>query len=104
MRSSVSKKIQIYSLSLFIPASIILLICVLTQVYPFGNKTLLISDLSNQYVDYFAYYKTIFIGKNDFLYTFSKKSGRRYGRLFRLLFAQSVKFHFCFSLQMICCL
>jgi Predicted membrane protein len=51
------------------------LICVLTQVYPFGNKTLLISDLSNQYVDYFAYYKTIFIGKNDFLYTFSKNLG-----------------------------
>ncbi len=65
----------IYSMSFFIPAFIMFIVYVMTRVYPFGDNTILISDCNAQYIDYFAYLKTIITTNNDFLYTFSKNLG-----------------------------
>ncbi|BED92694.1 MAG: YfhO family protein [Candidatus Paraimprobicoccus trichonymphae] len=65
----------IYIISFFMPFFIMLISCILSKVFPFGNKTLLIIDANGQYIDYLAYFKTIFTDNNNFFYTFSKNLG-----------------------------
>lgn len=65
----------IYTLSFLIPTFLLLIICILTKVYPFGNNTLAIWDCKGQYIDFLSYFKTIFTDTNDFFYTFSKNIG-----------------------------
>ena len=66
---------RIYLLSFFIPCILMLAICILRKVYPFGNNTLLIWDCNGQYIDYFAYFKSIFFDNNNLFYTFAKNMG-----------------------------
>lgn len=61
--------------SFLLPIAIFLIFCICKQIVPFGDNSLLISDMSNQYVDFFAYLKSILLGENDFFYTFSKSMG-----------------------------
>lgn len=65
----------IYTLSFLIPTFLLLIICILTKVYPFGNNTLALWDCKGQYIDFLSYFKTIFTDNNNFLYTFSKGMG-----------------------------
>ncbi len=44
-------------------------------IVPFGDKTFLMFDLKRQYVDYYAYYKTIIGGENNIFYSFSSTLG-----------------------------
>lgn len=61
--------------SFLLPIVIFLIFCICEQIVPFGDNSLLISDMSNQYVDFFSYLKSILLGENDFFYTFSKSMG-----------------------------
>lgn len=45
------------------------------QITPFGDNTFLMFDLKRQYVDHYAYYKTILSGENDIFYSFSTTLG-----------------------------
>lgn len=65
----------IYSLSFFIPVVMMIVISVILGMYPFGERTILISDMNKQFNDYFAYFKTIVTGENNLIYTFSKNLG-----------------------------
>ena len=58
-----------------LPVILFVCICILMGVAPFGNKSFLISDMYNQYIDYFGYFKSIISGENDIFYTFSKSLG-----------------------------
>ena len=49
-----------------------IIISVILGMYPFGERTILITDMNKQYNDYFAYFKTIMTGENNLIYTFSK--------------------------------
>ena len=42
---------------------------------PFGTKTILTSDLENQYVQFFSYLREIYKGNHSIFYTFSKTFG-----------------------------
>lgn len=64
-----------YFLSFFIPVLILFTVFFLNGMYPFGNKTIMTGDITYQFIDYLAYYKTIFFGNNDLTYTFSKTLG-----------------------------
>lgn len=64
-----------YSLSFFIPIVMMIVISVILGMYPFGERTILISDMNKQFNDYFAYFKTIVTGENNLIYTFSKNLG-----------------------------
>lgn len=68
-------KRTVYALSFFIPFCLLFLLLYALGVYPFGDKTLLISDMQNQYISYLSYYKTLFTSGNDLFYTFSKNLG-----------------------------
>ncbi len=63
------------ALYFFIPFALFLTVCIILKITPFGDRSLLISDMWNQYADYFGYYKSIFSGENDIFYTFSKSLG-----------------------------
>lgn len=47
----------------------------LRGIYPFGELSLLSTDMFNQYVSYFSYLKEILAGDADIFYTFSKNLG-----------------------------
>lgn len=54
---------------------IYVLIQYLSGLYPFGNKLNLLWDEDIQYVDYFAFYRDVLLGKASIGYSFSKSLG-----------------------------
>ncbi len=50
-------------------------VLILAHIAPFGDKTFLMYDLKRQYVDYYAYYRTLLTGKNNIFYSFSTTLG-----------------------------
>lgn len=53
-----------------------LVLCVIRHIAPFGDNTFLYLDMKRQYVDFYSYYKSVFTGKNDFIYTFGSALGQ----------------------------
>ena len=47
----------------------------MSGLYPFGKKLNLLWDQDIQYVDYFAFYRDVLLGKADIGYSFSKSLG-----------------------------
>ena len=72
--SKVSKKL-LYGMAFLIPVVMMIIVYMILGMYPFGNRSILVSDLGNQFVDYFSYFKSVLVGNNDFTYTFSKNLG-----------------------------
>lgn len=68
-------KKKYYVLSFLIPAALMLVVFIFLKMYPFGEKSILVADMRYQFIDYLAYFKTIFTENNDFFYTFSKSLG-----------------------------
>ena len=69
-------KMRYYTLSILIPAVMILAIFLLLTITPFGNRTWLTIDLGQQYVDFFSYYQdTLLHHPEQFFYSFSKSIG-----------------------------
>ena len=57
---------------------ILLFILLILGVYPFGDKTLIVSDLRDQYLVFINYLKSIILGNNTFFYTFSGALGESF--------------------------
>ncbi len=57
------------------PVVLLLVVCALIGVYPFGSKTFLRVDMNGQYVDFLAYLRSMASSKNDLFYSFSKNLG-----------------------------
>ena len=75
MEKTMTKK-RYYTLSVLIPAMMILTIFLLFTITPFGNRTWLTIDLGQQYVDFFSYYQdTLLHRPEQFFYSFSKSIG-----------------------------
>lgn len=70
----VNKKI-LYGMAFLIPAVMMITVYSILGIFPFGNRSILVSDLGNQFVDYYSYFKSVITGNNDFTYTFSKNLG-----------------------------
>lgn len=70
------KKTFYVSLAVFFGTmAIYILIQQLSGLYPFGSKLNLLWDEDIQYVDYFAFYKDVLLGKAEIGYSFSKSLG-----------------------------
>ncbi len=69
------KKTVISLLAFTVPAVIMMLIFVVGGFAPFGKVSVLVADMRFQFVDYIGYMKSVFFGKNDMFYTFSKTFG-----------------------------
>lgn len=75
MEKTMTKK-RYYTLSILIPAVMILAIFLLFTITPFGNRTWLTIDLGQQYVDFFSYYQdTLLHHPEQFFYSYSKSIG-----------------------------
>lgn len=75
MEKTMTKK-KYYTLSVLIPAVMILAIFMLFTITPLGNRTWLTIDLGQQYVDFFSYYQdTLLHHPEQFFYSFSKSIG-----------------------------
>lgn len=70
----INKK-KLYILSFIIPVILMLFVWTALGIYPFGSRSILVGDLDIQFVDYYAYFKSILSGENNFIYTFSKNLG-----------------------------
>lgn len=64
-----------YAGAFFIPFILMIIILSITGIWPFGTKTILTSDLENQYVQFFSYLREIYKGNHSIFYTFSKTFG-----------------------------
>ena len=69
------KKTLIYLLAFSIPVIMMIIAVVCLQIFPFGENTILFSDINNQFVSFFSYFKSIITGNDNFIYTFSKNLG-----------------------------
>lgn len=97
-------------LAFFLPFGLFWLLCACMGAVPFGDGSLFIRDMHNQYVDYFSYLKSIISGKNDLFYSFSMALGGEmvgFGAYyllspFNVLFVlfDSADYPFCVSLVM----
>lgn len=56
-------------------AGLFVIIQAVSGLYPFGSKSNLLGDQDIQYVDYFAYFKDVLLGKAHLGYSFSKSMG-----------------------------
>lgn len=48
---------------------------IINNIYPFGDRSLLIWDENIQYVDFFRWYKRVLAGEESIIYSFSKSLG-----------------------------
>ena len=69
-------------LSFILPVLVCIFSYYINGIYPGGKTTLLIYDMSHQYVSFFSSLKDIFSGENSFFYSFSQALGGDYLGLF----------------------
>ncbi len=65
----------LYPASFFIPVVILFAVCLVIRIFPFGEKTFLISDMQAQYIDYLLYFRNVLNGSKSLFYSFSKSIG-----------------------------
>lgn len=71
------KKNRIISiLSFAAPIIIIGIIYAFIGIYPFGEKSVLINDMSSQYVELMQYFREALLGKRSFVYSFNLGMGK----------------------------
>ncbi|MCR4902820.1 MAG: YfhO family protein [Butyrivibrio sp.] len=52
-----------------------IVILIAGKIAPFGDNTFLMFDMKRQYIDYYAYFRTIISGENNIFYSFSTTLG-----------------------------
>ena len=62
-------------LSFLMPVFIWMAVCAFHGIYPFGAKSVMTGDITYQFIDYLAYFKSVILSGNDLSYTFSKTIG-----------------------------
>lgn len=67
--------LQPYLLAAGTVTLLFLLLMVLCQLYPFGDKSLASSDAENQYLNFCTYFRNSFFNNNDLQYSFSTVLG-----------------------------
>lgn len=79
-------------LSFFLPVVILLIVFMASGFYPFGNRTLFIMDMKDEYLGYFASLRYIFTGKSSLFFNWSKSMGGNYIGLFAFYIASPLSF------------
>ncbi len=72
----------VYFFSFFIPLTILLIVYIELGMVPFGNKTILICDMSGQYVDFYSTYYEILTGGKSLLYSWHAGLGLNFIGIF----------------------
>ncbi|MBR6162691.1 YfhO family protein [bacterium] len=75
VKNKTISQILFYALSFFIPIALILSVCCLLSVFPFGDKSYIFWDSDLQFVPYLAHFKHIFTSNTDYIYSLTKAGG-----------------------------
>lgn len=70
-----SDKKRIYLLSFLIPLIMFVGLALGLRLYPLSDNTILYSDMNNQFVTFYNFFKNIFSSNDNFIYTFYKNLG-----------------------------
>ena len=73
-KKSLSNKFT-YLLAFIIPIIILLFAYYVSNIYPFGDKSILFRDLKGQYISYFSNFRNALVGDGSLLYSFTKEMG-----------------------------
>jgi uncharacterized membrane protein YfhO len=65
-----------------IPVLMLMAVCKLGNVYPFGAQSFLTGDLKYQYVDFFTWYRSVLLGHDSLFYSFAQALGENTWGLF----------------------
>jgi len=79
-------------LSFLMPCFILTLAYAVFGMYPFGDKSVLIMDMSNQYVEFFAGLRNIVFGGQSLLYSWNKSFGGNFIGLFAYYLSSPLSF------------
>lgn len=75
IKKNKSKKIAIYIGAFLIPMILYCILCVLKNIYPFGQSSNLTMDLQIQYTDFYLLYRQFLLGEKEITYSFTKSLG-----------------------------
>ena len=67
--------IVMYTLAFMIPVIMMMVVFMRLGFFPFGDQSILIADIQYQFIDFFAYFKSVIAGENNIFYTFSSNLG-----------------------------
>jgi len=82
----------IYALSFLIPMIVLLLILKERGFYPFGDKSMFIMDMRDQYMEFFASLRNIIEGDDSLFFSWSRSMGGNYLGLFAYYVASPLSF------------
>jgi len=71
----IKKDTKINILAFIIPAFIMLINYAIIGIFPFGEKSLLVSDLGNTYVDFMNNFRRAILGRESFIYSWNLGMG-----------------------------
>ncbi|MFD1317215.1 YfhO family protein [Loigolactobacillus zhaoyuanensis] len=71
-----------YLVAFYLPIFIMLMVFFVKGVFPFGDHAAIASDLNNQYISFFAYFKNHFTNIHDLFYSFSMSMGGNFFGIF----------------------
>ncbi len=82
----------ILSISFFIPVLVMLLVYQSLGFYPFGEKSVLLMDMSDQYVAFYSSLREIVSGQSSIFFSWSKSFGSNYIGLFAYYLSSPLSF------------
>ena len=82
----------LYILAFTLPVLIMLVVLNIGGFYPFGNKTMFIMDMRDQYLEFFASLRNIFSGDSSLFFSWSRTMGGNYMGLFAYYMASPLSF------------
>jgi uncharacterized membrane protein YfhO len=65
------KDLKLMIVATTLPICIMIIVYAVIGISPFGDKSILLSDLSNEYVDYMVKYRDILLGKDSIFYSWN---------------------------------
>ncbi len=81
-----------HALAFLLPAVILTLVLRVMGFYPFGERSLLIMDMNDQYVHFFSSLKGLFSGDTSLFFSWEKGMGQNYIGLFAYYLASPLSF------------
>ncbi len=91
-KSTVSRRYLLHFMAFLLPAFLLLAMFSALGFYPFGEKALLIMDMNDQYIHFFASLKDLVSGDNSLFFSWSKAMGQNYIGLFAYYLASPLSF------------
>lgn len=91
-KNNIISKGIFYIFSFVVPAVTMLLILRQCGFYPFGDKTLFIMDMNNQYMEFYAYLRNMLRGDNSFFFCWSRSMGGNFLGLFAYYLSSPLSF------------